>query len=90
MPTLPRFVSAVALFFGLALAMPAIATLLFATLRHPECAMIPDSVGPCDYWGRVAEYGPFIMVAGTIVMAALEGAALALFAIGYGVRRIAR
>ena len=31
------------------------AVFLYAKLHgpHPECASIPDSVGPCDYWGLV-------------------------------------
>ncbi|WP_067981137.1 hypothetical protein [Nocardia caishijiensis] len=51
-----------------------LAALAFAADAHPECAAIPGDVGPCGYWGRVAEYGPFIMVWGTLILAGLGAA----------------
>ena len=63
-------VGILAVVLAAAVAIPMLATLAFAALRHPECATIPEDVGPCGYWPRVAEYGPFIMLWGT----ALTGA----------------
>lgn len=57
--------------FGLAVTLSLIATLLFASSRHPECASIPGDVGSCEFWGRVGDYGPFIMIYGTVVSAGI-------------------
>ncbi|MFE2961128.1 hypothetical protein [Nocardia tengchongensis] len=53
----------------MAVTIPMLATLAFAGIGHPECATIPEDVGPCGYWARVAYYGPFIMLWGTVVLA---------------------
>lgn len=58
-----------AIVLAVAVAIPMLATLAFAAIGHPECATIPQDVGPCGYWARVAEYGPFIMLWGTVVTA---------------------
>ncbi|MFI7669515.1 hypothetical protein [Nocardia sp. NPDC049526] len=53
----------------MSVAIPMLATLAFAAIGHPECATIPEDVGPCGYWARVAYYGPFIMQWGTVFTA---------------------
>ncbi|NKX89900.1 hypothetical protein [Nocardia coubleae] len=62
------------LIFAGALLLSVLAALAFAADAHPECAAIPGDVGPCDYWGRVAEYGPFIILWGTLILAGLGSA----------------
>lgn len=69
MAVLSRPVSSLAIVLVVAVAIPMLATLAFAAIGHPECATIPEDVGPCGYWARVAEYGPFIMLWGTVVTA---------------------
>ncbi|MGK8510536.1 hypothetical protein ACRS5S_21670 [Nocardia asiatica] len=69
MTVLVRPLKSLAIVLGVALAIPMLATLAFAAIGHPECATIPQDVGPCGYWARVAEYGPFIMLWGTAVTA---------------------
>ncbi|MEU1521867.1 hypothetical protein ABZ413_06665 [Nocardia rhamnosiphila] len=71
MAVLSRPVSSLAIVLAVAVAIPMLATLAFAAIGHPECATIPEDVGPCGYWARVAEYGPFIMLWGTVVTAGL-------------------
>ncbi|MEV6139615.1 hypothetical protein AB0L63_26910 [Nocardia sp. NPDC051990] len=80
-------VVSLAMLLGVAVAVSMLATLAFAAIGHPECATIPEDVGPCGYWARVAYYGPFIMLWGTVVLAVpgvtvwlVVVAALALFA----------
>ncbi|MFF0634300.1 hypothetical protein ACFYTS_17525 [Nocardia sp. NPDC004151] len=63
-----------------AVAIPMLATLAFSAIGHPECASIPEDVGPCGYWARVAYYGPFIMVWGVIFCGGF-GATLWLIAV---------
>lgn len=65
----PIVIGSLAIVLGVAVAIPVLATLAFAAIGHPECATIPEDVGPCGYWARVAEYGPFIMLWGTVVTA---------------------
>ncbi|MFE7741802.1 hypothetical protein [Nocardia sp. NPDC057455] len=69
MAVLYRPIGSLAIVLGVAVAIPMLATLAFAAIGHPECATIPQDVGPCGYWARVAEYGPFIMLWGTVVTA---------------------
>ncbi|MFI9504115.1 hypothetical protein [Nocardia sp. NPDC052566] len=69
-----RPLRSLAIILAVAVALPMLATLVFASGRHPECATIPGDVGPCGYWARVAEYGPFIMLWGTAVTAGLGAA----------------
>ncbi|MFI9532097.1 hypothetical protein ACIG56_02535 [Nocardia fusca] len=69
MAVLSRPIGSLATVLGVAVVIPMLATLGFATIGHPECATIPQDVGPCGYWARVAEYGPFIMLWGTVVTA---------------------
>ncbi|MFD3592627.1 hypothetical protein ACFWU5_07845 [Nocardia sp. NPDC058640] len=66
MAALPRPARKLAFVLAIAVTIPILATLAFAAIGHPECATIPQDVGPCGYWSRVAEYGPFIMLWGTI------------------------
>ncbi|MFD4458918.1 hypothetical protein [Nocardia sp. NPDC058480] len=66
MAVLSRAIRWLAVVLGVAVAIPMLATLAFAAIGHPECATIPQDVGPCGYWARVAEYGPFIMLWGTV------------------------
>ncbi|GAB0108406.1 hypothetical protein JMUB6875_74220 [Nocardia sp. JMUB6875] len=59
--------------------LPAVLVALIASLplvvalpRHPECASIPDSVGPCDFWGRLTWLiGPLVWVEVVFWLAAL-------------------
>ncbi|MFD3701569.1 hypothetical protein ACFWUP_00325 [Nocardia sp. NPDC058658] len=74
MAVLSRPIGSLAIVLAVAVTIPIIATLVFAADAHPECAFIPDSVGPCGYWARVAEYGPIIMMLGTVVTAGLGAA----------------
>ncbi|WP_063058711.1 hypothetical protein [Nocardia sienata] len=67
MAVLSRPIGSLAIVLGVAVVLPMLATLAFAAIGHPECATIPQDVGPCGYWARVAEYGPFIMLWGTVV-----------------------
>ncbi|NEW39689.1 hypothetical protein GV794_24285 [Nocardia cyriacigeorgica] len=69
MAEVSRPFSSLVLILGVAVAIPTLATLAFATIGHPECADIPEDVGPCGYWARVAEYGPFIILWGTAITA---------------------
>ncbi|MEU8898678.1 hypothetical protein [Nocardia sp. NPDC048505] len=64
------------------LAIPLAATLAFAAGSHPECASIPGDVGPCGYWARLAEFGPFVMLYGTTATA---GLAATVWLLGLGV-----
>ncbi len=68
MTVLSRLIGALAMVLGVAVAIPMLVTLAFAAIGHPECATIPEDVGPCGYWARVAYYGPFIMLWGTVVL----------------------
>lgn len=69
MAVLSRPLTSLAIVLAVAVAIPMFATLAFAAIGHPECATIPQDVGPCGYWPRVAEFGPYIMVYGTIITA---------------------
>ncbi|MFE3255614.1 hypothetical protein ACFXPS_04490 [Nocardia sp. NPDC059091] len=69
MAVLSHPIRSLAIVLGVAVAIPMLATLAFAAIGHPECATIPEDVGPCGYWARVGEYGPFIMLWGTVVTA---------------------
>ncbi|MGW4329101.1 hypothetical protein ACWEKR_24810 [Nocardia sp. NPDC004573] len=71
MTALFRPIRSLAIVLGVAVAIPLLATLAFAAIGHPECATIPQDVGPCGYWARVAEFGPFIMLWGTVITAGL-------------------
>lgn len=68
-PTVSLAIVSLATILGVAVTIAMLATLAFAAIGHPECATIPEDVGPCGYWARVAYYGPFIMVWGTAVIA---------------------
>ncbi|MFE1591150.1 hypothetical protein [Nocardia sp. NPDC058705] len=67
MAALSRPVGSLAIILVIAVTVPILATLAFAAIGHPECAIIPQDVGPCGYWARVAEFGPFIMLWGTVI-----------------------
>ncbi|MBF6464882.1 hypothetical protein IU427_06750 [Nocardia beijingensis] len=69
MAALSRPLTSLAIVLGVAVAIPLLATLAFAAIGHPECATIPQDVGPCGYWARVAEFGPFIVLWGTAITA---------------------
>ena len=76
-----RLIRSLAIVLGVAVAIPMLATVAFAAIGHPECATIPEDVGPCGYWARVAYYGPFIMLWGTVVTAGF-GAMVWLMVVG--------
>ncbi|MEU4311727.1 hypothetical protein [Nocardia sp. NPDC024068] len=63
-----RVLFGAALVVAVAVAIPAIATLSWAAIGHPECATIPEDVGPCGYWSRVEYFGPFIMLWGAAIV----------------------
>ncbi|WP_280449117.1 hypothetical protein [Nocardia brasiliensis] len=44
---------------------------------HPECATIPEDVGPCGLWGRIAFLGPVVMTI-VVCIAALAVSMLAV------------
>lgn len=77
--------STLVLGLGVAVAIPTLATLAFAAIGHPECATIPQDVGPCGYWARVAEFGPFIMLWGTLVTAGMAVAVWPMFSAVLGI-----
>ncbi|PXX70981.1 hypothetical protein DFR70_101402 [Nocardia tenerifensis] len=85
MAVLSRPATVAAIIIGVTVGIPALATLGFAAHAHPECATIPQDVGPCGYWARVAEYGPFIMLWGTAVLAGLEATLWLLIAAALGI-----
>ncbi|WP_227982165.1 hypothetical protein [Nocardia spumae] len=78
-PTVSLAIVSLAVVLGVAVEIPMLATLAFAAIGHPECATIPEDVGPCGYWARVSYYGPFIMPRGTV---ALAGLGLAVWLVG--------
>ncbi|RJO74078.1 hypothetical protein D5S18_18105 [Nocardia panacis] len=47
-------IMSLAFVLSVAVAVPLLATLAFAAIGHPECATIPEDVGPCGYLARVA------------------------------------
>ncbi|MFF2083682.1 hypothetical protein ACFVVM_07885 [Nocardia sp. NPDC058176] len=67
MAVLSRLIGSLAVVLGMAVVIPILAALAYAAIGHPECATIPQDVGPCGYWPRVAEYGPFIVLWGTVI-----------------------
>ncbi|WP_280459147.1 hypothetical protein [Nocardia carnea] len=73
---------------GLVVVAVALSPLAYATLRHEECATIPDSVGPCDYWGRLVWLiGPQLAWAEVVLVLAIVVVAVAVFARGSRLRR---
>ncbi|WP_067709385.1 hypothetical protein [Nocardia yamanashiensis] len=85
-----RIVGSFVVMLAVAVVIPVLAALAFATIGHPECASIPEDVGPCGYWARVWTYGPFIVLWGSVVTVG-SGAALWLAAMAvYGLVRFAR
>ncbi|WP_328411005.1 hypothetical protein [Nocardia sp. NBC_00403] len=79
-PTVSLAIVSLAVILGVAVEIPMLATLAFAAIGHPECATIPEDVGPCGYWARVAYYGPFIMPWGRTVV--LAGLGVAVWLVG--------
>ncbi|MBF6125932.1 hypothetical protein [Nocardia brasiliensis] len=54
---------------------------------HPECATIPEDVGPCGLWGRITFLGPVAM---TIVVCLAALAVSMLAVVGAGVAAVVR
>ncbi|AFU03298.1 hypothetical protein [Nocardia brasiliensis] len=81
------FVMASAMTVAAVLAVGLLAFLAKILSPHPECATIPEDVGPCGLWGRISFLGPVMMTI-AVCLAALAASMLAV--VGAGIAALAR
>ncbi|MFD3701572.1 hypothetical protein ACFWUP_00340 [Nocardia sp. NPDC058658] len=90
MAVFSRLVGSLAIILVIAVTVPILAALAFAAIGHPECATIPQDVGPCGYWASVAEFGPFIMLWGTVITVGIGATIWSIGATVFGLLRRTR